>query len=107
MEECLVTEHTIEIVTTLLVQHILTLIVLTSWIRTTHQTVEIAHPMYRILYQEMVVLTLLSSMNAFIMLLMPILEVRTANIFGGMYMVINFAALMFHQITCLSVACIR
>ncbi len=66
--------------------------------------------MYRLLHQEMIVLALLSSINAIVLIALPIVEkvdVQMAIVLAGIYMVVNFAALQFHQVTCLSVACIR
>ncbi len=108
MDECLPrTGGGIAGVFTLVAQHVATLIVLVFWIRMSHRTVELAHPMYRLLHQEMVVLALFSSANTIILLTMTILGSVWRTTLFAIYMVVNFASLQFHQVTCLSVACIR
>ncbi len=107
MEECLSLTGAHKIFAVLLIQHVVILIVLLVWIRTSRKTVELAHPMYALLHQEMIVLALFSSMDIVVLLALPFLEERRGTILGGFYMVINIAALQFHQVTCLSVACLR
>ncbi len=89
------------------VQHIMTLIVIVIAIRAAFNTVEIGHPMYALLYQEAIVLALFVAMKLLVLLVMAFVDDSENSLATGFYMAIDVAALQFHQVTCLSVACLR
>ncbi len=107
MEECLpLTEDHVS-TSVLFSEHVITLIILILWIRTTHKTVEVSHPMYALLYQEIIVLALFASLNIIVLLVITSGEGTNMTMISGIYVFVYVAALQFHQVTCLSAACLR
>ncbi len=93
--------------TVLIIQHFGTLIILLALLRTAYKTVEIRHPLYALLYQELILLAVFVTMNLFDLALMVVLDEDMNSTLTGIYFFIDVAALQLHQITCLSVACLR
>ncbi len=107
MEECPLFSEDLASIYVLLIEHSATLVLMSWWIRSSYRSVELAHPMYGLLYQEMIVLALSNFLNAIVLLSVMLVDNAEVGIAAGLYIIIDVAALQFHQVTCLSVACIR
>ncbi len=109
--ECQPSSNDSTIIVVMLIQHGITLIILLLCTCSLKKTVELAHPMYGLLYQELIVIIIFVSTNIIILLGVPVLKhyklVKVADTAAGIYMVIDVAALQFHQVNCLSVAIVR
>ncbi len=90
-----------------LTQYSVTMIILIVAIRVAFNTVEIGHPMYALLYQEAIILAVFVAIKLSILVVMVIVDDSESSGPTGFYMAIDMAALQFHQVTCLSVACLR
>ncbi len=90
-----------------LVEHGVTLIILFLWFRTTHKHVDVSHPLYALLYQEIIVLALLASLNIIFLLVIMSGEGTKMTMVSGIYLFTYMAALQFHQVTCLLATCLR
>ncbi len=93
--------------TVIIFQHLATLIILILLIWMAYKTAELRHPVYALLYQELVVLAIFASLSLLDLLFMIVTEEDKNSPLTGIYFFIDIAALQLHQITCLSVACLR
>lgn len=109
--ECQPSSNDGTIIAVMQIQHGITLIILLSCTQSLRKTVELAHPMYGLLYQEMIVIIIFVSMNTILLFGLPILTrsklIKAADTAAGIYMVIDFAALQFHQVNFLCMAIVR
>ncbi len=105
--ECQPLSHRHILIPVVIIQLSMTLITLLAWIKSLYNTVDLAHPMYRLLHQEMIVMATFVSLDIVVLIVMAILEMSKAIMAAGIYVFVGVASLQFHQVTCLSVACIR
>ncbi len=84
----------------LFLENAVTIITLVLWIRTARKTVDISHPMYGLLYQELIILAVFVSLNLIVLIVLKTGEVAKMIVMSGIYVFIHLAALQFHQVTC-------
>ncbi len=106
MEDCTPMAEDPTALTILLIEHSLTLVALIVCVIVAFDTVEIGHPMYALLYQEVIVLALFVTLNLIVLATMLICDGDSGSLATGIFVGLQAAVLQFHQITCISVACL-
>ncbi len=85
--------------------HCVTLLVLAVFAKMTHERAELAHPVFAVIFQEIIII-IFCEVSA-LCILTALITYPENNILLVLYSLPAFTAMQFHQVTWLTVTCLR